>query len=200
MKKTKITQIAAVLLLIILPLVSFASGAPVVKLTKGANKMLTLRVGAIQSESIKVTLKDNFGHLLFSEQVTEKNEFIKRFDLNNLKSGHYKIEVESEMNIRVMPVQVNWEDIEIMEQEFSVLNKPFIKMNANGIFDFNLLNLESQKTTVLILDDKGKVVYKDYLGAFAEYKRRYDLSQLDKGNYNIIVNKGNRSYEKLISN
>ncbi|PTB93566.1 hypothetical protein [Marivirga lumbricoides] len=199
MKKTRITNFAAVLMLTILPLMSFANGFPFVKLTKQENKNLTLRIAAIKSETIRITLKDDLGYMLFSEQVTDKNEVLKRFDLANLNAGNYKIEVENEMNVKVLPIKVTRTDIEIVETDFAVLYKPYIKMNEGGVFDFNLLNLDTEKTTVLILDDKGRVVFKDYLGAQSEYKKRYDISQLEKGNYSVIVNKGNRSFEKPIA-
>lgn len=199
MKKTRITNFAVVLMLSILPLMSFANGFPFVKLTNNNDKTITLRLGAIQDETIRITLKDNYGQMLYSEQVSDKNEFMKRFDLHNLVSGYYKFEIENSMNVKVMPIKVNRNDLIIVEEEVSVLHKPYIKMNENGVFDFNLLNLDVEKTTVLITDDKGNVVYKEYLGSKSEYKKRYDISQLNKGNYNVIVNKGNRSYEKSIA-
>lgn len=198
MKKTRITNFAVVLMLSILPLMSFANGFPFVKLTNNKDKTITLRLGAIQSETIRITLKDNFGQMFYSEQISDKNEFMKKFDLQNLASGNYKFEIENSMNVKVMPIQVNRNDLLIMEEDVAVLHKPYIKMKENGVFDFNLLNLDVEKTTVLITDDKGKVVYKEFLGAKTEFKKRYDISQLAKGNYSVIVNKGDRSYEKSI--
>ena len=187
------------LALVLMPLMSFAGGFPYVKLMNKENKVLTLRVSSNTSEQVKIYIKDQTGQTLYAENVENQEGILKIFNLKNLKSGNYSVELESSFNIEILPIQIKKDTIEIIETEFSTVYKPYIKLNQKGMIDFNLLNLNTENTSVLITDDKGIVVYKESLGRETELKKRYDVSALDKGTYHMFVQKGNRSFEQAIA-
>lgn len=199
MNNLKIQKTVFAFALIALPLMSFADGFPFVKLTSKENKMITLRVGSAQSDMTNIKLKNQFGQVVYSETVENVNGILKNFDLKHLESGHYKIELENALNIEVLPITITWDSVMVAHDQFTTIYKPFIKLKDNGMVDFNFLNLNASSTSVLITDDKGRVVYKEDLGNSSEFEKRYDISSLEKGNYQFLVQSGDRNFKHNIA-
>jgi hypothetical protein len=198
MKNLKIQKMVFAFTMIALPLMSFASGFPFVKLTSKENKMITLRVGSAQSDMTNIKIKNQFGQVIYSETVENVNGILKNFDLKNLESGHYKLELENALNIEILPITVSWDAVEVDYAQFTTIYKPFLKLNKDGNVDFNYLNLKGESTKVMILDNKGNVVYKEELGNNSDIEKRYDVSSLDGGNYEFIVQSGDRNFKHNI--
>jgi hypothetical protein len=199
MKNLKIQKSVIAIALIALPLMSFADGFPFVKLTSKENKMITLRVGSAQSDMTNIKIKNQFGQVIYSETVENVNGILKNFDLKNLASGHYKIELENALNIEVLPITITWDSVMVAHDQFTTVHKPFFKLNENGNVDFNYLNLNAKSTKVMITNEKGNVIYKEDLGNGSEIEKRYDISSLEKGNYQFIVQSGDRNFKHSIT-
>jgi len=199
MNNFKIQKSVVTALLVLLPLLSFADGFPFVKLTSKENKMITLRVGSAESDLTNIRIKNQFGEVLYTETIENVNGILKNFDLKHLKSGHYKIELENALNIEVLPISVTYDSVIVSESQFNTVHKPFVKLKANGIVDFNYLNLNSSKTSVLITNSKGNVIYKEDLGNQSGIEKRFDISSLDKGEYQIMVQSGDRNFKHSIA-
>jgi hypothetical protein len=198
MNNLKIQKSVVTTLLVLLPLMSFADGFPFVKLTNKENKVITLRVGSAQSEMTNIKLINQFGQVVYSETVKNENGILKNFDLKHLESGHYKIELENELDIEVLPLTITWDSVMVAKDQFTTLHKPFIKLRDNGMVDLNFLNLTASSTSVVITNEKGDVVYKEKLGNQSGIQKRYDISSLEKGDYQILVQSGNRNYKQSI--
>jgi len=199
MNNSKIQKTVMTIALIVLPLMSFADGFPFVKLTSKENKMITLRVGSAESDLTNIRLKNQFGEVIYTETVENVNGILKNFDLKNLKSGYYKIELENALNIEVLPITITWDSVKISHDQFTTVHKPFINLKDNGTVDFNFLNLNSTSTSVMIINDTGNVLYKEDLGSSSDIEKRYDISSLDKGNYQFIVQSGDRNFKHNIA-
>jgi hypothetical protein len=199
MNNLKIQKSVVTTLLVLLPLMSFADGFPFVKLTNKENKVITLRVGSAQSEMTNIKLINQFGQVVYSETVKNENGILKNFDLKHLESGHYKIELENALNIEVLPITITWDSVMVAHDQFTTLHKPFIKLRANGTVDFNFLNLNANLTSVIISNEKGNVIYKENLGNNSDIEKRYDISSLEKGNYQFIVQNGDRNFKHSIA-
>ncbi|WP_375580078.1 DUF3244 domain-containing protein [Marivirga tractuosa] len=199
MKNLNIQKTVFAFVLIALPLMSFADGFPFVKLTSKENKMITLRVGSAQSDMTNIRLKNQFGQVVYSETVENVNGILKNFDLRHLESGQYKIELENALNIEVLPITITWDSVRVANDQFTTIHKPFINLKENGTVDFNYLNLNAASTSVLITNDKGNVIYKEDLGSNSDIEKRYDISSLEKGNYQFIVQSGDRNFKHSIA-
>jgi hypothetical protein len=199
MKNLKIQKTVFAIALIALPLMSFADGFPFVKLTSKENKMITLRVGSAQSDMTNIKIKNQFGQVIYSETVENVNGILKNFDLKNLESGHYKIELENALNIEVLPITITWDSVMVAHDQFTTVHKPFFKLNENGNVDFNYLNLNAKSTKVMITNEKGNVIYKEDLGNGSDIEKRYDISSLEKGKYQFIVQSGDRNFKHSIT-
>jgi hypothetical protein len=199
MKNLIIQKTVFAIALVALPLMSFADGFPFVKLTSKENKMITLRVGSAQSEVTNIRLKNQFGQVVYSETVENVNGILKNFDLKHLESGHYKIELENTFNIEVLPITITWDSIKVAQNQFTTVHKPFFNLKDNGTVDFNYLNLSAKSISVTITNDKGNVIYKEDLGNSSDIEKRYDISSLEKGDYQFIVHSGDRNFKHSIT-
>jgi hypothetical protein len=199
MKNLNIQKMVFTIALIAVPLMSFADGFPFVKLTSKENKMITLRVGSAHSDMTSIKIKNQFGEVIYSETVENVNGILKNFDLKHLESGSYKIELENALNIEVLPITITWDSVMVAHDQFTTLHKPFIKLRANGTVDFNFLNLNANLTSVIISNEKGNVIYKENLGNNSDIEKRYDISSLEKGNYQFIVQNGDRNFKHSIA-
>ncbi len=199
MNNLKIQKSVVTAVLLLLPLLSFADGFPFVKLTSKENKMITLRVGSAESDLTNIRIKNQFGQVLYAETVENVNGILKNFDLSHLESGRYKIELENDLNIEEFPITITWDSVTVAENQFNTIHKPFVKLKENGIVDFNYLNLKSNNTSVLITNSKGNVIYKENLGNQSGIEKRFDISSLEKGEYQIMVQSGDRNFKHSIA-
>lgn len=199
MNYLKIQKSVVTAVLVLLPLLSFADGFPFVKLTSKENKMITLRVGSAESDLTNIRIKNQFGQVLYTETVENVNGILKNFDLRHLESGRYNIELENSFNIEVLPITISFDSVTVSENQFNTIHKPFVRLKENGIVDFNYLNLNSNKTSVLITDSKGNMIYKEDLGSKSGIEKRFDISSLDKGEYQIVVQSGDRNFKHNIA-
>lgn len=199
MKNSNIQKTVVLAILVLLPLMSFADAFPFVKLTSKENKMITLRVGSAESEITNISIKNRFGQVLYTETVENVNGILKNFDLKHLESGQYEIELENALTIEVLPITVTYDSISVIEGQFNTVHKPFVRLKENGIIDFNYLNLNSHQTSVVITNSKGNVIYKQKLGGQSGIEKRFDVSSLDKGEYQVMVQSGDRNFKHSIA-
>ncbi|MEQ8575220.1 DUF3244 domain-containing protein [Fulvivirga sp.] len=122
MKMTKAKRFGAVIVLTLLPLLGFSKGLPFLKVSDKEAKVLTLRMATEVTEKFKVSVKDNYGTVLFTEYVTKSNGYIKSFDLKNLKKGEYKLEMKNDSYTVVMPVVIDSESVEILRADYKTIN------------------------------------------------------------------------------
>lgn len=68
--------------------------------------------------------------------------------------------------------------------------------------DANLLTLSLNKTSIekvkLSISKNGIVIFSDSYTSMEEFNKGYDLSELPKGKYIIVITQGNQKFEKQI--
>lgn len=197
MKMTKAKRFGAVIVLTLLPLLGFSKGLPFLKVSDKEAKVLTLRMATDATEKFKISLKDNFGKVLFSENIANSNGYIKSFDLKNLTSGEYTIEMENETYTKVMPVTIDSESIVISHPTFETVYHPYVKV-SNKKMDLNYLNVNQEVTAMVIRDAAGKIIFKNALGSDLNFSKRFDLSKLPVGSYNVEVLSGKKTFYNTI--
>ncbi|WP_350137727.1 hypothetical protein [Fulvivirga sp.] len=197
MKMTKAKRFGAVIVLTLLPLLGFSKGLPFLKVSDKEAKVLTLRMATDATEKFKISLKDNFGKVLFSENVANSNGYIKSFDLKNLTSGEYTIEMENETYTKVMPVTIDSEAIVISHPTFETVYHPYVKVSDKKM-DLNYLNVNQEATAMVIRDAAGNIIFKNSLGSDLNFSKRFDLSKLPVGSYNVEVLSGKKTFYNTI--
>ena len=190
---TKAKRFGAVIVLTLLPLFGFSKGLPFLKVSDKEAKVLTLRMATDAADEFKISLKDNYGQLLFSENVVNSNGYIKSFDMKNLIAGVYKIEMENETYTKVMSVTIDNKSIEIVHPSFKTVYHPFIKVSENKL-DLNYLNVNEDATAMVIRDNNGDVIFKNLLGNDLNFSRRFDLSKLSDGSYQVELVSGKNTF------
>ena len=195
--KTKVKKVIVVAMMVIVSTAGFASGkAPMVKIYAVGAKSIALYINGAMTDLTHVRLVDEVGFVLHSE-VYEKGEgFSKKFNLNTLPLGHYFFEVESETNYGVFPLVMTTEKVVVKKEEIIVLDKPVIHLDGNVM---DLLVSSDKSVEVEIYNEYRQLVFSETLNSETSVRRRYHLSSLTRGNYQVSVNVNEKGFTKLLA-
>lgn len=174
------------LLFSIFTLSAFA-GKPLMSSAKA--KTITVETSLWKAESVTVQIKEIGGSVILDEVVKSEKGF-RKYDLHNLPSGTYTLELSDDLKIKIQNFVIKGEDLS-MSKEVVTIYKPVILVSENNI-DVNLLTL-NQNVSVKILDDNDSVVFSEKIVSPSIHKR-YDLTRLSKGQYTMKVSFGGRSF------
>jgi hypothetical protein len=85
-------------------------------------------------------------------------------------------------------------------EDKSVVAKFKVTTNkSDKMANLTFIPTTSEKVTVKILDEKGKVIFQEQILNKEGFSRPYNLSQLNGAEYTIVVKEGNTTYEEKIS-
>jgi len=74
------------------------------------NNVLNAEKVTIEFNDVKeghiLTIKDNYGTILYSENVITKGKLVKNFDFSKLKNGNYSFELNKDFEIIVKTLEV----------------------------------------------------------------------------------------------
>lgn len=194
---TKAKRFGAVIVLTLLPLFGFSKGLPFLKVSDKEAKVLTIRMATDGTEKFKISLKDNYGTVLFSENVANSNGYIKSFNLKNLTAGEYTIEMENETFTKVMPVSLDSKSVVISHPKFETVYHPFVKLTENKL-DLNYLNVNQDATAMVIRNAAGSIIFKNSLGSEMNFSKRFDLSKLPVGSYGVEIVSGKKVFNNTV--
>lgn len=149
------------------------------------------------STGTKVQLRDVRGKVLHSEMLLNKERVTKKFDLNALPDGKYFLEVENEAQFVTIPMEITENGTEVIRNDEVVINKPVLRQNGE-LIDIILPEEDTAGLKVVIFDNKSHMIYKESLEG-SQTLRRYNLSQLEKGDYLFRISQGGRKFKTLVS-
>ncbi|MGL4632521.1 MAG: hypothetical protein ACRCVT_15065 [Leadbetterella sp.] len=89
-------------------------------------------------------------------------------------------------------------NLPILSTDNPVITESFAKVESIGNLRFRLifLNPNQKKTSITIYDDKGNLVFDDYVGSEKQYMKIFDLSNLSDGQVVFKVDNVEKSFQK----
>ena len=191
-------QITKVLLAMILLASGFMSNANErvreISLKSADSKSVVLQINNVTMGS-EVTLWGENGELLFKDRISQTT-YSKVFNLNQLERGALTLEVESQESLEVMPISVTEERAEFNQKEERIYAKPVVRIENDLMKIFLRENHEA--FDMKITDHLGQSVLKEHIGEGKTGLKRYDVSKLSKGQYNIQFTADGRSFYHTI--
>lgn len=107
--------------------------------------------------------------------------------MSGLKNGNYFIEFHEDMLIRTILFKIENNEILLEEKEEIILYRPFIRMKG-AIFSICRSILDKNgDLEILLYDDSKNLIYEGLLDHNYPKGRMYDISCLDKGNYQLVM-------------
>jgi len=172
-----------------------ASGGYNVTVSEG--NVVLIKFDDIQSEVAYVELVDVMGEQLWSEVVRGATTFNKQFNLVQLPDGLYKIimtdgdlihtqEIKKEINKVYV---VNSSTVTILKPEVELKNKNLTVAYPAG---------SSKLISVSFASENGDLFFSDRVSYEDKFKKLYNLKQLERGDYKVIIKTDQDTYHKSL--
>ena len=171
---------------------SFAGGNFKVNVAlKSESKDLT-QISNNSEQKYEIIISDLNGEVLYDRQAKgEQLESSKIFDFSKSEPGVYKMQVEFNGGSSEQLVTVNKTGVEVGE----------IVQKAEPIFTFKdnllLVSFQNQNEEAMKLDvySDENLIYEKSLNKSKRLVKKFDLSKLDKGDYQVVFTTGDNQYE-----
>lgn len=140
-------------------------------------------------EAISVRIYDQSNRLVYSEKLKNIQQMRRDYVFaDDLASGVYRVDLRAGEFTGSSTLGVGT----AAYKKFSAYVSPKIMDGAIKVaYDGN-----SEGVYLSITDANGAVIYSEQTGNQSSFARRYDLSQLPKGKYRLLVLHGNESIEQ----
>ncbi|WP_247235776.1 hypothetical protein [Telluribacter sp. SYSU D00476] len=151
------------------------------------NKILVASESA-SAEAVLVELLDANKSTLHSRKIRRNFSFAQSYNLSKLTDGNYFIRVFNSSYSYTVPVEINGGVATIRQQEVQEIQRPTVRLADNKLNVYALL-VGNPAVSLQMLNDEQKVVYTEETKVNENIlNRRYDLSQLPEGVYDVLIN------------
>ncbi|MEM8893191.1 MAG: hypothetical protein AAGC88_01355 [Bacteroidota bacterium] len=136
-----------------------------------------------EQQPVHIKLKDANGQLQFSQRY-QLTEFVQPFDLTQLPDGDYTFEVWSGQQKSVFPIS----------NELKAAELPVFELDINA--ENRVARLETEapmgvSMRLLIYDQEGELLHKEYWVAGQKINRQYDMQQVRTNGVTFLLLDGN---------
>jgi len=188
----KSTAVAALLF------ISFASMAyqPGVKLVNGMEAKSLVFEMVSASETSIVSMRDQDHNIIFYDNVTG-SDYAKKFNLKNLKTGTYYLEVENTSQFITYTLSVENKEVKIINQEEKFT--PVVFGKEGNKVRLNLENSDLSKVEIKIMNENNAKVFGESLASQKNIDKTFNFEKAVKGVYMITVKDGKKVYYQNVS-
>lgn len=194
--KDLMKKLTVLVALLGLNLMAFANNTnPDVRIEKVADaKKFSLELSNIEPGAATVTLYDAGGVALLTEKAGEKY-YGKVFNLANLPIGAYELVITTASRDIVQPIELTYDGVEMDADKRAVYFAPVILTNKTNNLDISYFRGKFADVSVSIYSN-NELVFEEDFDNVIKVERRYDLSSLPKGKYNVLVSTDYKTYYK----
>ena len=159
------------------------------------DRSITLKLNEWKAEDIQLKIISNEnGRLVYTDQLNGFQLEAKRYILNNLDEGHYKMELEDDMKFYSQHFVVVNKKILLAKGGLTKIYQPVIRQKGRFL---DITMLVTQPRVVLkLMDDNGDEIYRANFKDKDQILRRIDLRHLRPGKYTLITSTGGQRFYK----
>ncbi|MCH4552029.1 MULTISPECIES: hypothetical protein [Aestuariibaculum] len=146
-----------------------------------------------------LSLKDNYGVVLYTEQIKETGTYKKGFDLSALPNGEYTFEIDKNLEVKTIPFTVNFENVYFNKEKETTSYKPYVRQE-NGIVYITKLAPKQEALNIHIYANNNsdyELIHSERIKGVQSIEKAYKLG---KGDYKIVFVSDNKEYTKFINN
>ena len=159
--------------------------APFVKIENADSKAFTLHLESGTAHKTWVQIKDENGYIMFEEQAEATDKFARKYVLAQLPIGMYTVHVVNDFTERVQPVTLTDSSLLINPAEMQLFFKPVITFEDDKVDVY--LPVPKETVTIQLMDKHNNVLMTEQLEKGSSVQRRYNLTQLSRGDYRLKV-------------
>ena len=154
---------------------AFAHQSPILSAKVQTPTKFSLRLVNLKKENTKIAIKDLKNRILYKETLESREDYVKVFNFKKLPKGSYTIKVTWKGGEITQPIIYKFKEMEISRLAQHTINTPTFDIAENKV-KVGLIKNIKQKAKTLILDQSGKVVYKDKFDQVGKIKRQIFLN------------------------
>lgn len=170
---------------------AFGSGKPALNIVPiNADRVLVAMENDVPAP-MEVSVTDKDGRLVFFKNVRRPNmDYKKIYDLSALEDGLYSLTINTN-NVRAQRT-VELKDDKVLVGDLRHAYDPFFIFDNNTL-KFSYLNFDQENFSFILYHQESEV-YRTSLGNAFALTKGFDLSSLDRGNYEAVIVSGNKQY------
>ena len=153
------------------------------------SKTFVLDLKQWKNASITVSIKNESGSVVYSEALNQPKSG-RKYNLSKTEDGTYTFVIEDAQKFVFQSVEINGDQITVNEKTEEIF-KPIFKTLAD-VWVVQAMNL-NKTAEVKIENENGEVVFSETINK-PVVERKYNVSKLEKGRYEIIYSIGDEIF------
>ncbi len=186
----KVVKLSAVLAFMFISLNGMANEPRLNVLANANTKSLVFKLDPSSKET-SVKFFDFNGNMMYSEAISGKFSYTKKFDLKDLENGSYFLKVDNELREIVYTLEVDATAVKIIGKKENA--KPVFK-TVDGMVFLNLLNLNAKKVEIKIYDSSNRMVFEEVVSDELKIEKAFNFKNAFKDSYTVMVKDSNNIY------
>jgi len=161
----------------------------------GSSKSLVFEWDA-QLVDTSIKIEDINGDIIYSDNISNVDAYVKKFDLTPLPQGAYFLRVENSMKEVVYSINVTKNDVSIVSEEENL--KPIYRKDDGKVY-MSLLNLDKDDVKITVFDSEGRVLFTESFEEESIIEKTFNFENALEDNYTLVVNDGESIYYESVS-
>ena len=155
-------------------------------------KVLSVKITDAESTEATITIENTEGVEVFTESLAGKAASFRKYNLQKLAVGEYKLIVKRKRSKLIQPFSVNVDNIDVKMATRETLYTPTAVLKDKKL-DVSAVSFGKAGISLTIMNNLGTVVFEEKNNTEV-LQKRYDLSKLPYGAYIVeVVTYGNET-------
>ena len=150
------------------------------------------------SKGSMLLIKDFNGLVLYKEAIQKTGEYSKGFDLTSLPNGEYYFELDTQLEIVVIPFDVESSEVNFRKEEKATIFKPMVRVKDDKVFVSRTSFEAAPMDFKIYYASNSDVVLSEKFEKEPFIERVYDFSSSKKGEYLFVFRSNGRKYTKSV--
>ena len=150
------------------------------------------------SKGSMLLIKDLNGLVLYKEAIQETGKYSKGFDLTSLPNGAYYFELDTELEIVVIPFDVKSTKVNFRKDDKTTIFKPMVRVKDDKVFVSRTSFESAPMDFKIYYASNSDVVLTEKFENEPFIERVYDFSSSKKGEYLFVFRSNGRKYVKSV--
>ena len=150
------------------------------------------------SKGSMLLIKDFNGLVLYKEAIQKTGEYSKGFDLTSLPNGEYYFELDTQLEIVVIPFDVESSEVNFRKEEKATIFKPMVRVKDDMVFVSRTSFEAAPMDFKIYYASNSDVVLSEKFEKEPFIERVYDFSSSKKGEYLFVFRSNGRKYTKSV--
>lgn len=195
LKRNGIFAVVATALLMLQSVIVLAQPVIEVDLFKTGTEIAEIKIDQLEEETIKVTLKNDQGYILFNDKASSL--YVKMLDFAQISNGVYFLDFNREKGMIRKVIVKDEKGLSFEDESYVFHNYIKFKEDDKKLFvKFN--NGLKEPVTIRITDEEGHVLHEVTDIHDQDYAALFNLSKLGRGAYQMSLISENFSKERKI--